>query len=154
MTLPRPRQLLDLAILLAVVFGVLYYVPRLFEAVERFTIEHAKETDWDPRYPLALKTLGLVPLLGSVLMLVPCISFMGAPARPAVRVVLGLLCITPITAAVVGTMYSPPDLTGALIGLGLLFSLGIWLFSLPVVVKNVDFIDVISRLSRGRGPSQ
>jgi hypothetical protein len=144
------RRLLDLVILLAVVFGVVYYVPRLFAAVDQFTAANLHEPDWDPRYPLALKWLGLVPLLGSALMLVPCLSFMAAPVRSPVRAGLGLLCAAPLVAAGAGARYAPASLTWAFWGLGLLFSLGIWLLALPVVLRNVGLLDLIARLAGGR----
>jgi hypothetical protein len=139
------RRILDVVILIVVVMGVAYYLPKLLRAVEGVNANGPAEPDWDPRYPRALLTLGMVPLVGSVLMLVPCLSLFSTPLAFPRRFFLGLLCAVPLVLALVGISWSPPGLWKTFVALGLLSSLGVWLLGLPAVVANMTFVDLAAR---------
>jgi hypothetical protein len=138
----RGRRRLDLAIVLIVLGAVLWYVPKLTSVVDQMTAAEG-EADWDPRYPQALFMLGIIPLLGSALMLVPCLSWFSAPLPKSQRVFLAILCVLPLACAVSGALGSPTGLRWTFIGLGGLSSIGVWLLALPLVVWNTGLLELI-----------
>ena len=141
----RSRRMLDLAIVLIVLVAVLWYVPKLTSVVDQMTTAAEAEADWDPRYPQALFMLGIIPLLGSALMLVPCLSWFSAPLPKSQRVFLAILCALPLGCAISGAMGSPAGLRWTFMGLGALSSIGVWLLALPLVVWNTGLLELIGR---------
>ena len=146
----RLRRLIDLTILVVAVLGVLYYLPKLNHMVS-LTEDGADEVDWDPRYPHAVRVLGLVPMVGSLAMLVPCLSFFSAPVLVERRILLGIVCCLPLGLALYGTTVGIEKLFDTYLQLGFIFSLGVWIFGLPIVIANISFLEMGGRIKQALG---
>jgi len=145
---PLVRRLLDLAILFVILLGVIFYLPRLLGLVQ--TIAEAEPESGqtaNPAYARGMLYLGLLPLVGSIGMLVPCLSFFRPPLPPARRTFLAVLCLVPLGLATWGGLSGPERLHGMFARLGVLCSLGIWVFGLPPVLLNVSVLDLVYRIS-------
>ena len=145
------RIALDITIIVVAVLGVAYYLPKLNTAVAELVVKGPNEPDWDPRYPHAIRILGLVPLIGSLAMLVPCLSYFSAPAPLGRRVLLGTICFLPLALALYGSTIGLDKLTDIYLKFGLLFSLGAWFFGLPTVFANISFIDLAGKIKQAMG---
>ncbi len=146
------RRTVDVLILVVIVLGALYYLPKLAAFAERVRETGPDDPGWDARYPRALYYTGLVPFVGSMVMLLPCLSFFAAPLGGLRRAMLAVLCLVPMAVAGYGVGIAPPALSKVILGLGGLFSLGVWLFALPPVLVNITFIDLATRWAGRKRP--
>jgi len=144
------RRALDAVIPSVLLLVAWFYVPRLSELVSEAAAASKGESG-TPAYARALYLLGLLPLIGGAALLLPCLTWFDAPIARGRRILLGILCASPLAFAGISAGISPADLTPTFLKFGVLCSLGGWLFGLPGVVANRSLSEVIYRLVNPAG---
>jgi phosphatidylserine synthase len=141
----RVRRVFDWIIYLVFLGASVFYFPKLTAFVRHFT-EPIVDPRGMPAPAAAIFVLGLIPWVGSLGMLIPCLSYFTPPLARGRRLALGGLCLVPLLLAGLGVTLSHREFAAFFLRLGLICSAGIWFFALPPALANQGINQFFYRL--------